>query len=261
MPKDVEELSAASAGSTAVGLTPYYQRDGITIYHGDCMEVLPALGGNAFDVTFTSPPYNKGLRIDGNWQGAVTKTCKSSRFRDGYGTHADAMPPDEYRKWQGNVLRECWRVTAGAMFYNHKPRIVNFACELPLFSDLPLRQIIIWDTGAGVNLHPAAFAPAHEWVLLYAKPDWRLPEKGRSAAGDVWRIKPEKSGDHPAPFPVELPRRAIAMCEPTSVLDPFMGTGTTLLAAKLEGRCAVGIEIEERYCEIAAKRLSQGILF
>jgi site-specific DNA-methyltransferase (adenine-specific) len=240
---------------------PYYQRDGITIYHGDCREILPGIEDESVDLVFTSPPYNKGMRIDGNWTGVVTESCKSSRFRGGYGTHDDAMDPSEYKAWQEDTLRQLWRVCGGAIFYNHKPRVVNFVCELPLFCDLPLRQIIIWETGAGVNLHPGAFAPSHEWILVYARPGWRLLSKKESAVGDVWRVPPERSSLHPAPFPVELPTRAILSCECETVLDPFCGTGTTLLAAKRNGKRAIGIEVEERYCEVAAKRLSQGVLF
>lgn len=242
-------------------LAPFYNSDGVVIYHADCRDVLSQLADDSIDLVFTSPPYNKGLRIDGTWTGIVTESCKSSRFRDGYGVHDDAMPQDEYRNWQRDTLAECWRIVRGAIFYNHKPRVVNFECELPFFADLPLRQIIIWDTGVGINLHPGAFAPAHEWIIVYAKPDWRLSSKGESAIGDVWRVPPERSDRHPAPFPVELPLRAMRSCDCEIVFDPFMGTGSTLVAAKRLGRRAIGCDVNERYCEIAAERLRQGTLF
>lgn len=241
-------------------VSPFYDRDGITIYCGNAREVLPLLDDDSIDVVFTSPPYNKGLRIDGKWTGIVTESCKFSRFRDGYGLHDDAMDQQEYKRWQIDMLQECWRVCRGAVFYNHKPRVVNFVCELPLFGELPLRQIIIWDTGTGINLHPGAFAPAHEWIMVYAKPDWRLSSKSESAMGDVWRVPPERSERHPAPFPVELPLRAIRSCDCETVLDPFAGTGTTLVAAKVMGKRAIGIEINEDYCRIAVERLRQGVL-
>jgi len=80
----------------------------------------------------------------------------------------------------------------------------------------------------------------------------------------VWNLPPEREvNGHPCPFPVQIPQRLIASsCHPDGVvLDPFMGSGTTLRAAKDLGRNAIGIEIEEKYCEIAAERLRQGVLF
>lgn len=240
---------------------PYYKDSHCTIYNMDCLEFMADCDDESFDLAFTSPPYNKGLRIDGNWSGAVTKSCKASRFRDGYGKHDDAMEPDKYKAWQETVVKECYRLVSGALFYNHKQRIVNFECQLPLFANIPLRQIIIWDTGAGVNLHPGAFAPAHEWIIVYAKPSFRLKSKKESAVGDVWRVSREKSDWHPAPFPVALPTKAFDATGCQSVLDPFCGSGSTLMAAKESGIKAVGCELSEEYCEKAADRLRQGLLF
>ncbi len=83
---------------------------------------------------------------------------------------------------------------------------------------------------------------------------------------NVWRIKPQQrgadAGDHPAPYPVELARRCIRLSTwPNEIVfDPFTGSGSTLVAAKQLGRRAIGFEVSERYCEIAAKRLAQGVL-
>ena len=106
----------------------------------------------------------------------------------------------------------------------------------------------------------------HEWIMLFAKPAFRF-SKASSIVGDVWHI-PQLQGnerpDHPAPFPLLLAKRAVTLLNESStdgaILDPFMGSGTTLRAAKDLGRKAIGIEIEERYAEIAANRMSQTVM-
>lgn len=239
---------------------PYYEDAYTQIFHGDVEEVLPILA--PADLYFTSPPYNKGLRIDGNWKGAVTETCRGSRFRGGYGEYGDDMRMDDYAEWQGRVLRLMWsRLTdIGAIFYNHKPRIINGEVWTPLsLTDLPLRQIITWVTGAGINFMPAAFTPSYEWVMVFAKKNWKI-HAHNGQRSDVWQIPPERAKVHPAPFPPSLPMRAILAGKPEYVIDPFMGSGSTLIAAKQAGVHAVGIEVNERYCEIAANRLAQEVL-
>lgn len=235
-------------------MTPYYQDDACTIYHGDCMNVLPTLSG--VSTVLTSPPYN--LRGDGNQP-------SGTYFRnlgDGYDTHDDAMAHDEYVEWQQGVLMALWATLTdtGGIYYNHKPRVGGDAVRLPLElipEGLPIRQVIVWDRGSGFNRQFTYYVPAHEWILLIAKPAFRITTRDTD---DVWRIPFEAGGEHPAPFPLRLARRALASSGDGLVLDPFMGSGTTLRAAKDLGRKAIGIELSERYCEIAAKRLAQEVL-
>lgn len=255
------------AAKSLRAIKPYYEDELVTLYNGRCEDVLPSLG--TFDLIFTSPPYNKGLRIDGRWEGRTTATCKGSRSREGYGQHDDMMPMPEYEAWQRSVVAECWEhlTERGALFYNHKPRVLNGQLWTPLacVGGVPLRQIIIWHTGAGVNINPRAWAPAHEWVMVMARSGWKI-DASTSAKGDVWQIGTVRGthwdgNDHPAPFPIALPERAIVASSPASVLDPFAGSGTTLVAAKRLGVKAIGVELETRYCEMAANRLAQGSLF
>lgn len=255
-------------------MKPYYEDEqaGITIYHGDCREVLPTLP--KVDLIFTSPPYNLGgapWPHLGHWKPGDSPGGKS-KWRNGsdgsggvtYASHTDAMPHVEYVAWQREILGLCWdRLTdSGAIFYNHKPRPIGGKLWLPyeLNPDLPLRQVVIWRRAGGLNFNPTAYVPTHEYILILAKEAWRLRDKGASGVGDVWGVPQEPDSEHPAPFPIGLPLRALETTKPGPVIDPFMGTGTTLRAAKELGRTAIGIEIEERYCEIAAKRLSQGVL-
>lgn len=255
---------------------PYYEEDGITIYHGDCREILPSLPPAA--LIFTSPPYNLGgapWPHLGHWKPGDSPGGKS-KWKNGsdgsggvtYASHFDAMPHDEYVAWQRDVLRLCWAALSetGAIYYNHKPRVIGGRLWLPLElnPDLPLRQIVIWARAGGMNFNPTAYVPTHEWLMILAKPDFRLRSKGASGSGDVWKINQESNPDHPAPFPVALPFRAIntalSVENPGPVVDPHCGIGSTLLAARSAGKTCIGIEINEGYCEIAAQRLSQRML-
>jgi site-specific DNA-methyltransferase (adenine-specific) len=250
---------------------PYYEADGVTIYHADCVDVLPHLKA---DLCVTSPPYNLGGKPWanlGNWKPGDSKTGQS-KWRNGsdgvggiqYADHSDAMPWEQYVAWQRQVISLLWQAVgeSGAVFYNHKPRVIGAKLWLPLEllpPEVVLRQIIVWARPGGLNFNPTAFLPSHEWVMLLAKPEFRL--KSRAAAGtgggDVWRMSPEPSV-HPAPFPLALPTNAIEPTDAATVLDPFAGSGTTLVAAKKLGRRAIGIEKDEAYCEMAAKRFEQG---
>ncbi len=235
-------------------MTPYYDEGGVRIYHGDCRDVLPQL--DPVDLILTSPPYN--LSGEGN-------KPSGTYFRnlgDGYGEHNDAMPHADYVAWQQEVLAACWALLTdtGAIFYNHKPIVRGNVMKLPtelVPDDLPIRQIVVWDRGSGFNRQFTYFVPAHEYVLIITKPGFRLITR---SVDDVWRIPFEIATEHPAPFPLRLASKAIGATSAQTILDPFMGSGTTLRAAKTLGRRSIGIEIEERWCEIAARRLSQGVL-
>lgn len=251
---------------SAESVAPFYEADGITIYHADCMDVLPTLSD--IDLIFTSPPYNMsmvapgagGLKRGGAWLAAKGKGGLST----GYENHGDAMPWPEYEAWQQSVLTACWATLSdtGAIFYNHKPRPIAGQIWLPLVLNpgLPLRQIVMWARAGGINYSKSHFVPTHEWIMVMAKPAFRLKDKGVSGLGDVWRVSQVADPDHPATFPVELPARAIESVVPHVVLDPFVGSGTTLVAAKRAGCRAIGVDISERYCEVAANRLAQGRL-
>ncbi len=235
-------------------MQPYYSDDLVTLYHCKCEDLLPALTG--IDLVVTSPPYN--LSGDGNNSGGTY----FKNLSDGYATYGDDMPHDDYVRWQQAILAWTWGTLTdvGAIFYNHKPRVGGDRVRLPLDlipPQMPIRQIIIWDRGSGFNRQHTYYVPAHEWLMLLAKPAFRTNTR---SVDDVWRIPFETGGEHPAPFPLSLALRAIGTTDAATVLDPFAGSGTTLRAAKDLGRKAIGIEIDERYCEIAAKRLGQEVL-
>lgn len=258
-------------------IKPYFEQDGITIYHGDCREVLPTLPAGGVDLVLTSPPYNLGTTdgpgLPGERLGHYSASSKlggrggSTKWRggelaNGYGVHTDAMPHEEYVDFQKGILTECWRLLGptGAIFYNHKPRILKGHLLTPLEYNpgLPIRQIVIWARSGGVNFSEVYYLPTCEWIVIFAKTPFRLKNKSVSRAGDVWHITQERDNPHPAPFPIALARTVLESTTAPVVLDPFMGSGTTLLAAQNLGRPAIGIDIEEKYCEMAAQRLASG---
>src|ERR1017187_7708 len=238
-----------------------YRTDGqVTLLLGDCETLLANCEAH---IVVTSPPYNMGLVPGGNGRGMYRPgaSSKGGRFRDGYGQFNDALPQDEYDGWQRRVLGLLWQVIPddGAIFYNHRQRVEHGKVRLPLGMDfgIPLRQIITWDRGTAIGPNLRHFATGAEWIFLFAKPEFRLTDPAASGRGDVWRLgMAQEDYRHPAPFPLSLPLRALEETGPRSVLDPYAGTGTTLVAAKRLGIPAIGIEQNERYCEVIAGRLS-----
>lgn len=242
------------------------------LHNGDCLDVLPNLPDGSVDLVVTSPPYNLGgapwARLGhwkpGNMAGSGGRAkWKSGASGDGvnYGSHGDAMPWEEYVSWQRKTLSLLWsKLSAGgAIFYNHKPRVIGTKLWSPVElipSEVELRQIIIWARPGGMNYNATAFVPTHEWIMVLAKPDFRLKSRGASGLCDVWSMKPERN-EHPAPFPLELPARAIEATSARRVLDPFMGSGTTGVAAIRAGREFVGVEIEQSFFAIAQQRISE----
>lgn len=233
----------------------------IQIFLGDCRDILPSIQA---DYVITSPPYNMGTSSGGGigpWSNG--KGMSVSALGDGYGSSGDSMPVEKYREWMKERLELMWRCVSesGAVFLNHKPRIQSGLAVLPtvyLPSEMPVSQVIVWNRGIALNFMPNRWASTSEWVIISAKSKFRLLSKASGRDGDVWTFPPELGQvDHPAPFPVELPSRIMRAVAPGVFVDPFSGSGSTLVAAKVFGLRAIGIEIEERYAEIAAKRLQQ----
>lgn len=252
----------------------YYQDEHVTLYHGDCLDVMGdwVSGESSPDygqIIVTSPPYNMGLVPGGNGRGMYRPGAngKGGRFRDGYdGSHEDAMPQDEYDEWQRDCIDMMWELIPndGAIFYNHRQRVEHGKARLPMgfdFRNVPVRQVITWDRGTGIAPNLRHYCPVAEWIILFAKDGFKLRSHSASGSGDVWRLGMAREDyGHPAPFPVSLPARAIDTTGAHSVLDPFAGSGTTLVAARACGIRGIGIEKSERYCEVIAKRLAQGVL-
>jgi len=229
-----------------------------TFLCGDAVEVMRGMDAGSVDLVVTSPPYNlKNSSGNGMKDGRGGKWANAALV-EGYDTHNDNMPHGEYVSWQRDCLTEMMRVLSddGAIFYNHKWRVQKGLLQdrSDIVEGFPVRQIIIWRRKGGINFNPGYFLPTYEVVYLIAKPGFRLAAKA-NALGDVWDIKQESNNDHPAPFPVALVDRIISSTTAGVVLDPFMGSGTTAVAAVAAGRDFIGIDISEKYCADARERV------
>lgn len=238
-----------------------------TLYNADCLEVLPRLTG--VDAVITSPPYNLGgspWPHLGHWKKGDT-TGGNSKWEKGcdaggvqYGEHADNMPHEKYVEWQHEVVSALWELVPGngAIFYNHKPRVIGTKLWLPLElipEHVTMRQIVVWARPGGMNYSPTAFVPTHEWIMVLAKPDFRLRSQAASGLGDVWSMTPDRN-KHPAPFPVMLPAKVLQGTEFETILDPFAGSGTVGVACCRAGKRFVGIEKDARHFDHACERLT-----
>jgi modification methylase len=146
----------------------------------------------------------------------------------------------------------------GAIFYNHKRRVQDGLMQdrQDIVEGFPVRQIIIWKRKGGLNFNAGYFLPTYEVIYLIAKPKFKLAPKA-NAYGDVWEFTQEMNNDHPAAFPVSLIERIVSSTNAKIVLDPFMGSGTTAIAAINFKRNFVGIDLSPEYCEMARKRIKQ----
>lgn len=229
-----------------------------TIIHGDCLEVMRTLPDASFKLAVTSPPYN----VKPPEQNSVNSLWKSSVLMNGgYDGYNDTMSNDEYSQWQRDVISETLRVLRndGALFYNHKwiQKGGVFYDRREITDQFPVRCIVIWDRGSNHVMNRTMFAPSYEVIYVIAKPDFRLLRGGITS---VWRFNFAKNNPHPAPFPIELPLRCIDSCierndEDAVVIDPFMGSGTTAIAAMRHGIRWVGIEQSAEYVRMANERI------
>jgi DNA modification methylase len=236
-------------------MKPYYQDDAVTLYNGDCQEVLQEIDDH--DIVFSSPPYNTISAVSDS--GMMKES--SRKKNKGYRTFSDDMPEDCYQEWLRNVFQSCRSKCKGITWINHKTRYRDKKGIHPLqIFPWPFYCEVVWDRCGSITLNARKFAPSNEFIYGFDTPHYW--DNSKNTLLSVWRINPEKNiKGHPCPFPVEIASRCIVASCPVGghVLDPFAGSGTTGVAAKLEGRKATLIELDERYCEIAAKRLEQKV--
>ena len=251
-------------------MKPYYEDSAVTIYHGDCRDILPQLP--KVDLVFADPPFNVG------------KPYGNSDRRD------------DFREWCASWIGQCWDslLPTGSFYFMTLTRHLEW--QMPLMAKQgKFINLISW-RNVSANHSKRQFWGEYQPIMLYGKTEdyifntyAQTEETGMRRWGgysteykgqlkDRWDditfvyagsihhaeaiLKPQTNEkEHPCQMPEGLVGRAILFStnQDTLALDPFMGSGTTLRAAKDLGRKAIGIEIEERYCEIAAKRMSQTV--
>ena len=220
------------------------------------MRKMPA---ESVGMVLTSPPYNMRNTTGGGLLRGGGGFSKGRKIQNGYDGYGDDLPHEEYAAWQRECLQEMLRLIApdGVIFYNHKWRIQNglLNARQDIVGGFPVRQIIIWHRVGGVNFNRHYFLPTYEVVYMITKKGFRLAQ-GANKHGDVWQIPQEKGvAGHMCAFPLELALRCVASTAAEVVLDPFIGSGTTALAAEKCGRLWVGVEKSPSYIELANQRI------
>lgn len=229
-------------------MTPYFERNGISIFHGDCREVLPTLSASV-RLVLTDPPYGMAF---GGFRG-VEQNVRADGARAGM------------RIVLGALHAMCHVLSDDAHLYLfcHWESWPDFYDAVSPFAQIK-NALIWWKDRGGMGDVEAEYARDYE-VILYGSRARRALNGRRDGAvlANFSNVGPIKTRHHPTEKPLDVCGYLIEKSsdEGDTVLDPFMGSGTTLRAAKDLGRRAIGIEIEERYCEIAARRLEQEVLF
>jgi site-specific DNA-methyltransferase (adenine-specific) len=218
-------------------MKPYYQDDAVTIYHGDCREILPLEA----DLLLTDPPYGEVNRASGGLRSldkgvADTKTLEN----DELAALLVEVPATSVYIWCGTEqVSDLRRVFVDAGFTT---------------------RLAIWEKS-----NPSPMNGEHLWLsgleaCVFARRSGAAFNE--HCRNPIWRGSSAPANEHTTPKPLWLMKRLVAASSDPgqTVLDPFMGSGTTLRAAKDLGRKAIGIELEERYCENAAERCAQEVL-
>jgi len=244
-------------------IKPYYQDNYVTIYLGNCLEIMPGL--EPVDLTVTSPPYNASKEYEKDLTKKDYENFLVESLSEIYACTKDKgrlalnVPFDMESKTYGNL------------------KILPIAFNA--LNGFILKDLIVWDQlnteshtawGSWRSASAPHFRHQVEYIIMAYKGSWH---KGKGVSNidsrqftrwtiDKWPIVCGRKKNHPAEFPKDLPIRIISLLSFVDdlVLDPFMGSGTTLVAAKQLGRKSIGIEIEDKYCEIAVKRLSQDVI-
>ena len=244
----------------------FYDKNNIIIYNDDITTIRDISPGSV-DLIVTSPPYNVGMP---------------------YSDTDDRLTLDDYTVWASEWLACCHDLLSegGRLCINvgldanrpEKHPLSAMYTMIALEVGYKYHATIMWDKhglardstawGSWLSASAPSITPRLEVIIVLCKNEWKKQQKGETdiERGDFmtwvrghWKFPPEKASKigHPAPFPLELPRRCIKLLSYTddTILDPFCGSGSTLIAAANLGRKCIGVDISEEYCQLAANRL------
>lgn len=225
-------------------MTVYYQDESVTLYHGDCLALTQWMQA---DVLVTDPPYGtqvaNGLDVN----------------HGGYGRRQNAALTSRHASQRPGVDREGFTIV-GDMTTETRDAVLSIWAGPALVFGSPRQpdppgewaDRLVWDKKRpGMNGGPWRYR--HE--SIYVTKGFVRTDNAAVSIIEAW---PDQT-DHIHAKPLALMLRLVAAAPPGAIADPFAGSGSTLVAAKQLGRRAIGVEIDERYCEIAAKRLTQGV--
>lgn len=265
-----DTISQDASAERPVKITkPYFETDNVSIYKDDILKIN-SIPSNSVDLIVTSPPYNVDIH---------------------YNSHADNLSYEDYLEFTRKWIKRCFDLTKSeGRFLLNIPLDKNKGGQKSVGADFTkiakdigwkYHSTIIWNEG---NISrrtawgsfmsasaPYVIAPV-ELILVLYKDSWK--KTGGSRKNDitkkefmdwtngVWTFNGQSkkgAGGHPAPFPIELPRRCIKLFSfiGDTVLDPFLGSGSTLIASALHDRKGIGVEIDKKYCDIAIDRLNR----
>ena len=210
-------------------MKPYYADESVTLWHGDCREITAWLEA---DVLVTDPPYGMALRS--GWNGALGDLAIAG---DGDLAVRDAA----VRAW------------------GDRPFLVFGRWSLP--APVDSKAMLIWDKGEHTGMGDLSLPWKPDYEVIFVRGKGFTGKRGSSILRHLAPSPAASQGRrHPTEKPVAVMASLLSKSPPGVIADPFAGAGATLVAAKQLGRKAIGVELEERYCEVIAKRLSQGVL-
>ena len=230
---------------------------------GECLEAMGSLEDDSVDLVLTSPPYNMNLRIL-NGKHISRQIVKEISTK--YKAFDDNLPMDEYFDFNRKVVDECLRLSP-LVFYNVQFLTGNKSALYRLIGHFSeqLKEFIIWDKGHGQPaIQEGVMNSQWEAVLVFDRDNaisrrFESAQFDRGTLSNLWRIKrgSKPSPDHGAVFPTELAKKIIGSFTRAgdTILDPFMGTGTTGVASKSLNRSFVGIEMDDDYFKFASERI------
>lgn len=217
--------------------TPYYSDDLVTLYHGDCREIAEWLDA---DVLVTDPPY--GISWSTHGGGRDLRNWSPRQPKAGITGDGDTSIRD--------FVLEAWR---------GGPAII-FGSPLIAPPDAAI-QALVWRKPIDAGVVGARFVWRRDVEMIYLVGKWPRVNPNRSSVIESKGGLERYRNGHPHAKPTPILEQLITECPPGVIADPFAGSGSTLVAAKHLGRRAVGIEVDEKWCELAAKRLAQDTLF